>query len=45
MILLDLEGNRFRKRKEAKFWIKGLIINSAEKLSFGGLGFNIPWPG
>ena len=42
LILLNLEGNRFGKRKEAKFWIKGLIINSAEKLSFGGTWFQHP---
>lgn len=34
LILLNLERNRFSTRKEIKFWIDILIINSGEELSF-----------
>ena len=39
LILLNLEGNRFRKRKGVKLWIERLIKNSAEELSFRGIWF------
>ena len=41
LILLSLEDKQVQD-KEAKFWIKGLIINSAKKLSFGGTWFQHP---
>ena len=43
-MLHNLEGSRFRKRKEVKFWIERLIINSAEELSFRGISVSRgPW--
>ena len=39
LIQLTPEGNKGRIRKGTKFWIEGLIINSAEELSFRGTPF------
>ena len=41
LIFLNLEGNRFRKRKAVKFWIERLIINSTEELGFRGTCFHL----
>ena len=34
LLLFNLEGNMCRTRKEIKFWIERLIINSAKELGF-----------
>ena len=41
LLLLNPEGNRSGTRKEIKFWIERLIINSAGKPSFRGTQFHI----
>ena len=39
LMVLNLEGNRFRKSKGVKLEMERLIINSAEEFSFKGSKF------
>ena len=40
LILLNLEGNEFKKRRGVEFWIEQLIINLEEELGFRGAQFH-----
>ena len=40
LILFSIERKTLKKRKGVKFWIKRLIINSAEELSIRGTQFH-----